>query len=98
MVKRSDDQWQALFAEQAGSGLSAAAFCKERKLCPKYFSLRRKQLAAQGVTKQPPRFIQAKPAVVSAGPQVVRLCYGNIELVFDTQDVGTITAVAKALA
>lgn len=44
MVKRSEDQWRELFEEQAGSGLSAAAFCRARGLCGKHFSKRRRQL------------------------------------------------------
>jgi len=45
MVRRSQAQWQALFAEQAASGLTAAAFCRTRGMCPRYFSLRRRQLS-----------------------------------------------------
>lgn len=44
MKRRTEAQWRALFAEQASSGMTAAAFCRERGLCPKYFGLRRKQL------------------------------------------------------
>ena len=44
MKKRSQAEWQRLFDAHASSGLSAAAFCREQGLCPKYFSLRRKQL------------------------------------------------------
>jgi len=44
MNKRSAGQWQALFNSHQDSGLSAAAFCRQHKLCPKYFSLRKKQL------------------------------------------------------
>ena len=45
MKKRSEEQWRELFEQQEGSGVSAAVFCKQNELCPKYFSLRRKQLA-----------------------------------------------------
>jgi hypothetical protein len=45
MKKRTHDQWQELFALHDTSGVSAAEFCKQNNLCPKYFSLRRKQLA-----------------------------------------------------
>lgn len=44
MPKRSKEQWLQLFEQQAQSGLSSNRFCKEQGLCPKYFSLRRKQL------------------------------------------------------
>lgn len=45
MKKRTTPEWLALFELQAGSGLSQARFCKEQGLCPKYFSLRKRQLA-----------------------------------------------------
>ena len=44
MNKRSTTEWLDLFEQYSNSGLSAAAFCREHGLCPKYFSLRRKQL------------------------------------------------------
>ena len=47
MKKRTRAQWLALFVQHDGSGVSATEFCKDKDLCPKYFSLRRKQLAAQ---------------------------------------------------
>lgn len=46
MVRRSPMQWRALFREQQTSGQNAATFCRARGLCPKYFSLRRRQLSA----------------------------------------------------
>lgn len=44
MKRRSEEEWRALFAAQAVSGMTAVAFCREQGLCPKYFSLRRRQL------------------------------------------------------
>lgn len=46
MTRRSPTQWRALFREQEASGLNASSFCRSRSLCPKYFSLRRRQLSA----------------------------------------------------
>jgi len=67
MIKRSPEQWQALFDAHKESDLSAAAFCREHKLCPKYFSLRRKQLRqSQPVSKSAePAFVQAKVSVAN---------------------------------
>lgn len=45
MVRRTQAQWRELFREQEASGLDAAAFCQARGVCPKYFSLRRRQLS-----------------------------------------------------
>lgn len=44
MKRRSSAQWCTLFQEQQGSGLNATAFCRAQGICPKYFSLRRRQL------------------------------------------------------
>lgn len=44
MQKRSREQWQALFVDQEASGLSAQQFCRDKKLCAQYFSLRKRQL------------------------------------------------------
>lgn len=59
MKKRSNEQWRELFAQHDTSGLSAAAFCQQHDLCPKYFSLRRKQLA-RGAGKEETGFIRAQ--------------------------------------
>jgi len=42
MIKRSREQWEVLFSEQALSGLSAQQFCRQQSLCPRYFSLRKR--------------------------------------------------------
>jgi len=44
MTKRTPTQWLTLFSEQAASGLTTAAFCRDHELCSKYFGKRRKQL------------------------------------------------------
>ncbi len=44
MKKRNEQEWRDLFAQQATSGLSAQQFCKTNDLCPKHFSMRKKQL------------------------------------------------------
>lgn len=54
MNKRSESQWRGLFEAHEASGQSAAAFCRERGLCPKYFSLRRRQLQGEGVKAKAP--------------------------------------------
>jgi hypothetical protein len=70
MKKRTSEEWQALFAEQLASRLSARQFCLQRDVCPRYFSLRRRQLSAPSSTafvslrKQPPVAIADVPATV----------------------------------
>jgi hypothetical protein len=44
MIVRSEDQWFDLFEKHDASGLSAAQFCRDEKLCTRYFSKRKKQL------------------------------------------------------
>ena len=64
MNKRSTAEWFDLFEQHSNSGLSAAAFCREHGLCPKYFSLRRKQLRGRTSSAVP---IKHKPQA-DAGP------------------------------
>lgn len=47
MTRLTQAQWRALIDEQAASGQTAMAFCAERGIDNKYFSTRKKQLAAQ---------------------------------------------------
>jgi hypothetical protein len=44
MKRRSKEEWQELIWRQAESGLSAQQFCRGNDVCPKYFSIRKKQL------------------------------------------------------
>lgn len=55
MIRRSREEWQALIAEQAQSGLTQAAFCAERGVNPKLFSLRKTQQ-----TVKPSPFVEAR--------------------------------------
>jgi len=59
MKKRNRDQWLALFAQHDISGVSAAEFCKQNDLCPKYFSLRRKQLV-KAASEEKSSFVRVK--------------------------------------
>ena len=87
MIRRTQKEWQALFAEQAACGLSAHQFYAPCGLCQKYFSLRRKQ--RQGVPSPSlpalaPAFIRVqKSTVASAAPSEVAhavLRHGRSEL------------------
>lgn len=44
MKRRSKEEWQKLILRQTESGLSAQQFCRNNDVCPKYFSIRKKQL------------------------------------------------------
>lgn len=41
---RTQAEWQSLIQDQQQSGQTATAFCDERGVNPKYFSLKKKQL------------------------------------------------------
>ena len=44
MIIRSKEDWLVLFKKHEASGLSAAQFCRDEKLCTRYFSKRKSQL------------------------------------------------------
>ncbi len=57
MNRRTKSDWQALFTEYEQRGLTATAFCLEKNLNPKYFSLRRSQLQTKPNDKSKSAFI-----------------------------------------
>lgn len=81
MKRRTREEWQMLFAEQAESDLSAQQFCEQRGVCPKYFSLRKQQLQSQA--KDTSAFVRVQKAVPVAVPDTiatVRLRHGRSEM------------------
>jgi hypothetical protein len=46
MIRRTSDQWLALFGQHKASGLTQTAFAKQQGIDPSYFSLRKRQLLA----------------------------------------------------
>ena len=60
MQRRSHAQWHALFQEQLASGQNMAVFCQAHGVCPKYFSLRRRQLLDDAA---PSKTIKVSPFV-----------------------------------
>ncbi len=71
MIRRTQEQWLALFAEHDQSDLSATAFCQAHELCPKYFSLRRRQLVNQSLSesKQGSVFVRMPTPIADNKPQ-----------------------------
>ena len=45
MSRRTKTEWRSLIEQQQASGLSAAAFCRQHQLNPKYFSSRKHALS-----------------------------------------------------
>ena len=52
MQRRSHDEWRALFQAQQTSGQNMTEFCQTHGVCPKYFSLRRRQLLGDAVSSK----------------------------------------------
>ncbi len=46
MIRRTYEQWLALFDQQKTSGLTQTEFAKQQGIDPSYFSLRKQQLLA----------------------------------------------------
>ena len=83
MNKRTIAQWQTLFSNHHTSGLTAAAFCRQHKLCPKYFSLRKKQRQwtppkTVSTTPTSSAFVPAKVTVIP--PQTIELTWQSVQL------------------
>jgi hypothetical protein len=87
MIKRSREEWETLFTEQAAGGLSARQFCVERGLCDKHFSMRKKQLQGTPPSSLPapaPAFVRVQkvnsPKSPSSESARVILRYGHTEI------------------
>ncbi len=46
MIRRTSEQWLALFDQHKSSGLTQTEFAKQQGIDPSYFSLRKRQLLA----------------------------------------------------
>ncbi|MDP5211118.1 IS66 family insertion sequence element accessory protein TnpB [Microbulbifer sp. 2205BS26-8] len=85
MSKRSRAEWLALFSQHHTSNLTAAAFCRQHKLCPKYFSLRKKQLQwtppSVATESSQPAFVSAR-VLPATHAHIFTLRWQGIELTF----------------
>ena len=80
MKKRSEEAWRTLFVEHEGSGLSVRAFCRGRGLCPKYFSVQRRQLSAPSFAKGPTAFVPVRVEGASHAPVLELYCDTGVRL------------------
>ena len=71
MTRRTKAEWQALIVAQQKSGLSAAAFCRERGIPVNYFCRVRNQLRSSDVEKQAPRFVPVSVTRLSAADKMI---------------------------
>ena len=80
MTRRTPAQWKALIQEQQSSGLTQAQFCKGHNLCPRYFSLRKRQLAT--VAKATTAFVKVQSVAAPNHSPALTLRAGAVELIF----------------
>ena len=100
MAKRTEQQWRDLFQQHEQSGLTAAQFCRENKLCSKYFSLRRRQLSGEQVAPPPPAFVKARlPTTPVNEKSLIILNYQHCQLQMPASvDEKWLAGLLKALA
>jgi hypothetical protein len=91
MARRTQEQWRQLIEEQQASGLNASAFCRDRQIDVKYFSLRKQQLKAPTESG----FIRAKLENTSSAP--LSLHYHGVELRFDNCSVEWLAQLIRKL-
>jgi hypothetical protein len=70
MTRRTKAQWRALIEAHASSGLTAAAFCRDHGLNPKYFSLRRRELG-DGPKKRTSNFVPVSTMKLPVSDRVI---------------------------
>ena len=91
MARRNREEWQTLIAEQAQSGLTQTAFCAQRGINPKLFSLRKTQPLVK-----PNPFVQARIPIVA---EHVELRWQSATLILPaTLSPQWVAGVLKALA
>lgn len=101
-ARRSKEDWQELIQRQSGSGLSAQQFCRDNDVCPKYFSIRKKQLGLRQSAFVP--VLQSRRADLhiptsALTPASLALQYGRCCLRFETTpDSAWLAQLVRTLA
>lgn len=97
MVKRTREQWLSLFEAYRQSGLSQARFCKAQGLCPKYFSLRRRQLTGNA---EQATFVRVQRPTPAPLPSAVewRLQVGQVQVRVLNAPLDQLLGLLKGLA
>ena len=74
--------WEGIFEEQASSGLSIAAFCREREIRPSQYHWWRRRLKEEGhpQSRTPEGFIELLSASGNASA-----CSSGIKLIYDNR-------------
>lgn len=101
MANRKADEWRALSEAQARSGKSAAAFCREHGVSPKYFYSRRRLFGQVAAVVESSAFVRVEPI---QGPghgvsePLVRLRLGRCEWELSGLPIHEVARLMKALA
>jgi hypothetical protein len=74
MTRRTKAEWQAVILAQQESGLSAAAFCREREIKANYFCRVRNQLRLSNVEKQVSDFVPVSVSRSSVAERITIRC------------------------
>jgi hypothetical protein len=77
MPRKTKADWARLIEAQIGSGLSAAEFCRRKRLDPRYFSLRKRRYRQLDV--EPAPFVEAR--VLPKAMLPIKLRWRELELV-----------------
>jgi hypothetical protein len=101
-ARRSKEDWLELILRQADSGLSAQQFCRDNDVCPKYFSIRKKQLGLRQSAFVPiSQSGRAAPHIPTSAltPASLALQYGRCCLRFEaTPDLVWLAQLVRTLA
>lgn len=98
MIKRTTEQWLALFEAHKQSGLNQAQFCKEQGLCSKHFGLRKRQLLGSEQQKPFVRVRRTQASVSMSSPMDWQLQIGEIQLRVLNASVEQMVNLIKNLA
>jgi len=99
-TKKAWTKWRRLVSEQARSGQTVKAFCRERGLCRPYFFVWKKRLCKRAAAKfLEVHVTEPTPRMPDDSRVEIRLQNGRGLLVgrgFDTEHVRALLAVAEA--
>ncbi len=96
MIRRTTEQWLALFDQHKTSGLTQTEFAKQHGIEPSYFSYRKRQLLAWQHDDNT-GFIELTPqGMVLSGPILLRKCDVELQLPAGT-DALWLAALLRAL-
>ena len=96
-MRRTQAEWQSLIQEQQRSGQSAIAFCAERGINPKYFSLCKSRLQSPPRTKpKSENFVRLSSPLSAAA---IQLSIGEVKLsIPGSYPVGALAELIRALS